>query len=274
MRRLISCAAALCVCLCLMMALPASAQTPTPITISLDSASLELQTGKEYEINIWLDNAADVWLVNAEIAYDPALVYIMGTKSGQPVRQGPLFDINQSIIVRNAVQSNQLIYMLSMLAPGAPVSGSGIIGTFRIYPLAPGDAQLTFSRVTLNKVTQTLDANGTPVSTETEDLPFVPAMIQLKITGNPVPIPSEATATPAPTETPFLATAQSITLEPTLINVTAAPRSTLEATPVPGIASDASEPAASPLPLIAVALVVIGGLGLIVLFVMYRRSRR
>jgi hypothetical protein len=201
---------------------PARAQSQA--ILSLETTTTALQTGQFYEVNVRLDEAAEVWLADIEISYDPALLYVVGTVSGQPIQQGPFFDPGSSVVVRNGVQDNLLVYTISLLAPADPASGGGVVGTFRIYPLGPGTTQLLFSRAELDKAIFE-ERDGQRVGVGAEALPFTPVLLELTISGDPVPPPSEATATPLPTET-FVPQPGEVgpTPEPTLVNVTAAPR--------------------------------------------------
>src|SRR5688572_16505544 len=117
--------------------------------LSLQADGLALQTGQTYEIRIQLDGAVDLWLASAEIEYDPASVYVIGTKSGSPVTKGTFFSPANSIIVLNEVDSSEVIYTVSQLAPADPVSGSGTAGSFRIHPLQAGTTVLRFRQAEL-----------------------------------------------------------------------------------------------------------------------------
>ncbi len=254
---------------------PLNAQEPG--LLSLESATLDLQTGQEYEITIQLNNISELWLANMEISYDPQHLYIIGTQSGSPVRQGTLFtEAGSSMLIMNYVESNTLAYTISMLAPSDPITGSGVVGVFRIYPLAAGQTQLFFSQAELLKVIYSDDTSAETenrIATGTEELPFTPILLQLNITGEQVEPPSEATATPTLSPTPVPqeeATRERATAEPTLVNVTAAPTQI----PTESTTVDQGEAAGqSPLLLIAIVLLVGSGIGLFALWWMYRRGK-
>lgn len=240
------------------------------VIISLQSATTDLQTGRFYDVEILIDNVSELWLASLQIAYDPALLYIAGTRAGSPVERGSLFS-DASINIRNQIARGQIYYDVSLLRPAAPITGSGIIGKFRIYPIAPGTTTLIFSRARLIKYDFVDSADG-PVGTNPQDLPFLPALMNFTITGNPVDLPDESTATPPPTETslPEL-DAPTNTPEPTLVNITLAPR-----TPTPNPSTPQAPPtddSSSLLP-IALAVMLASGIGLIGLGVIWLRSRR
>lgn len=241
--------------------------------LSLDTASTNLTTGQTYDVTIRLDDAAEVWLADLQINYDPALVYVMGTKSGSPVSPGTLFDPGSSQPLKDEVLPNAMVhYLVSMFAPANPVSGSGIIGTFRIYPLAPGKTELTIPYADLEKAIFE-DQNGQRVGVGSQRLTnLTVAKLELTITGDKVAPPSEATATPLPTETPMPApTNEQSTVEPTLVNVTLAPRTPTPATVEPPPAETGST---SPLLIVAIVVMVIGGVGTVVVVISGLRRRK
>lgn len=239
--------------------------------LSLETATTSLQTGQTYEVSIRLDDAAEVWLADMQISYDPAMIYVMGTRSGSPVSQGALFDPASSAVIRNEVQDGLVFYTTSMLAPAKPVNGSGVIGTLRIYPLAPGQTQLIFSRGQLSKAIFEV-RDGQRVGVGSEALPFTPVLLDLSVSGQAVEPPSEATATPLPTDTPIPAADIFPTQEPTLVNMTAAPR-----TPEPLVTLEvptASNDSRSQLPLIlAIIVMMIGAVGTVITFVLIQRRK-
>lgn len=252
-------------------------QEQTPI-LSLQLPTTALETGQPYTVTIRLENVPEVWVVNLQMTYDPALIYVMGTKAGSPVQQGDLFTAESSIVARNFVQGSELIYTLSMLAPADPASGSGVVGTFQIVPLAAGTTQLRFTQAELTTLTFTGEGENR-VGSDPRPVEFQAALVEVTITGETVEPPSEATATPTVTETPIQGVAQQpgSTPVPTLENITLAPTTpTVVQTPLvtiePPDLEDESGDSDSTLT-IALAALVIVGLILVGLLVAWRRSR-
>ena len=252
--------------------LPAILHAQSTTFLSLETATTNLQTGQAYEVIIRLDSAADVWLADMQISYDPTMIYVMGTHSGSPVLQGTLFNPATSAVIRNNVQEGLVLYSLSMLAPAEPINGSGVIGTLRIYPLAPGQTQLTFSRGELSKAVFEV-RDGQRVGVGSKELPFTPVLLDLAISGQTVEPPSEATATLLPTETPIPAAEIFPTQEPSLVNVTAAPRT---AEPLATLEGPTAGPdSRSPLPLVlAIIVMLIGAIGAVITLILMRRRKQ
>jgi hypothetical protein len=246
------------------------AQDSPDTFLVLDSDSTALQTGGEYEVRILVENVSAVWLGSIEITYDPAQLYILGTQAGSPVTSGAFWGVENTGALLNVVQGETVIFAQSMFNPAEPRSGSGVIGSFRIVPLTAGAAELRFGSGT--SLTRTIfdTSSGQRVATASEAIPFTPVLLQLTVTGETVEPPSEATATPTPTPspTPDDGTAQvaAPTEAATLVNITRAP-ATPETTV--GVLPQAN-PDNTAL-LIALAAVLIGVMGLGVLFFLYRR---
>lgn len=246
-----------------------SAAAQDEIFISLNAETASLQTGQPYEVQIVVENVVDLWVTDVEIAYDPDQLYIIGTASGSPVQPGPLLT-GETIIPRNRTNADVVQYTVSLLNPAPPINGTGVVGTFQVYPLRAGETQLTFRRASLTRVSfEGTGESRTPG--EPQALEFTPVLLQLRVEGESVPIPAEQTATPPPTATPIpddtgAVVESTIPVQATLENVTRAP-----AAP----ATDAGATSASnPLLIGAIIVLVITGTGLLVLLVIYMRRYR
>lgn len=248
----------------------AHAQTAAFLVLEVDSAAL--QTGQEYEVRILVENVSELWLGSIEITYDPAQVYILGTQAGSPVTSGAFWGVENTGVLLNGVLGGTLTFAQSMFNPAEPLSGSGLLGSFRIVPLTAGAAELRFGNGT--SLTRAIfdTSSGQRVATGSEPIPFTPVLLQLTVTGETVQPPSEATATPtpSPSPTPDEGTAQvaAPTEEATLINITRAPATPETIIEVPPQAVSVQD---NTVLLIALAAVVIGVVGLGVVFLLYRR---
>lgn len=254
--------------ICMLSAVSVTAQSNTIISIQSDVT--DVQTGQYYPITVHLQDVPEVWQINIELDYDPTLVYVVGTAAGSPMTPGDFFEGNRTIVIRNSVSDEQVIYTHSLLAPEDPKSGTGTVATFQIYPLSAGTTQIRFSAADLTKINYTESADGEREIQSTENLPVLPALLELNITGETVPPPDESTATPAPTAT-LDAVGRALserTEEPELVNVTLAPATPEPLTLIPDIEDDSS---GIPILPIAIGLLVVGLGGGILLFVMSRR---
>lgn len=243
--------------------LPINAQDS--VVLSLESDTTSLQTGQEYEVRVRIQDITNFWSMGLNIGYDPSLLYVMGTASGSPIQPGEMLAGQSITVIRNTVRPTLIDYGMSLLPPSEPVTGTGTLLVFRIYPIAPGTTEIRFNRGQL--VSLEFGDSGSAGDFDTVEVPFTAVLLQLTITGDAVPVPSEATATP--TLTPTRSTINrggEETAEPTLLNVTAVPQSAT--TPA---ATDSPEADNTSILLIAVVLVVVGAVGLIALVVYARR---
>ena len=242
------------------------------VFISLNMETTTLQTGEFYEVQITVENVVDLWVTDVEIDYDPNQLYIIGTASGSPVRPGPL-QTSETIIPRNRINADVLQYTVSLLNPAPPINGTGVIGTFVIYPLQAGETQLTFRRASLTRVSfEGTGAERTPQ--EPQSLAFTPVLLQLSAVGETVPIPAEETATPPPTNTPVEDTTGPVVeatrpVQSTLENITRVP-----VTPTPAGQAGEQTPANNTLLTGIVILLIVTGIGLLILLVIYMRRYR
>lgn len=245
----------------------AAAQEQTYLRLQADTT--EMQTGQEYTVQIRLDNVPSLWLASLDISYDPNRLYIIGTKAGSPVRPGDFFTPDSSVVIFNSVETATIRYTISQLAPADVVRGSGVLGTFRVYPLQPGPATLTFRRAELR--TATISGEGANrTAADPQPVTFLPVLLELTISGDPVEPPSEATATPTPTETPLLIAGATQPPQATaLANVTLPP----DALTTP---SPAAAPPDNTSTLLAIALgaMLFGAVGLVIVVISWKRKHR
>jgi hypothetical protein len=256
----------------LLLLVSVSALGQEPILLSLDTETRELQTGQEYEVTIRVEGDFPLWLASVNIVYDPERLYILGTRAGSPVTIGSLFTgTGRYITILNSVQAEGLIYVASLLAPADPVTSQGVLGSFRIYPLAPGTTQLRFVQAEL-VTTSFEETDQGRVGRDPEQLPFVPVLLEVNVSGAVVEPPPEETATPTPSPTATAAAARPTAVQQsTLDNVTAAPRTEVVPTRtlLPELAPESE--GSSPILILAVGLMLVGAAGLIGLILWSRR---
>jgi hypothetical protein len=260
-------------CLCFALVGIVLAQDNQPI-LSLDMETTNLQTGQEYFVNLRLSNADNVWLVSAELRYDPEYLFILGTNSGSPINQGELFPAEQSVEVADMVRGTSVVYLVSRIAPAEPINGNGLVATFRIYPLQAGTVEISFVEAELNRVVFTSDAQGQRIPSAPEAIRPSVTVLTLNISGETVEAPSEATATPTITPSPQAPNTMGNPQSEATLAVVAAP--TLSPTDMSeNSPSEAASPESSNqgLFILAIALVLGAGIGLIALFVFWRRGR-
>lgn len=235
--------------------------------LALTSDTTELQTGQEYTVSMRLVDSPEIWIVSTSIEYDSDMIYVMGTLAGSPVRQGNLFNPPEdTAFVRNFIKNTESIeFTLSMLGSAQSPSGSGIVGTFRIYPLQAGTTTIRYTTAEITSIVR--DENG---DIETSEIEFTPTQLDLNITGESVDPPNEATATPSPTATISAFQGTNPDIEPTLLSVTLDPAILSDQTPEPIVDKQQD----NNLILIALGLVVLGVVGIMTLGIFWMRQNR
>lgn len=230
--------------------------------ILLTTETTDVQTGEFYTVQLDVREIAELWSGDIIIRYDPDMVYVVGTDSGSPVEMG---DFLQGRTIFNVARDGTVRYAPTLFNPSDPVSGSGTLGTFTIFPLQAGTTQFVFERVNLSRLVFETNDAGERIATESEAMDVLPILLELSITGELATPPPEATATATPTITSTPApdeTAEAPTA--TLFNATAAPATTTDTD------ATSADVALSPVILIAVGLIVVSLLGLIILWVVAR----
>ncbi|MDQ7024391.1 MAG: hypothetical protein Q9P01_04710 [Anaerolineae bacterium] len=248
-----------------------------PAILALRADTTDLQTGEFYPVRIEIDNVSDLWSVTMQIAYDPQMLYIVGTDSGSPIELGDFLS-DGGLIIQNSVreQDGFVRYTPSRIAPADPVSGNGVIGTFLVFPLQAGEVTLSFLDADMSRIIFSTNEEGLRTVQESVSIPFAVTQLTFTITGEIVTPPPEATATPTPSVTPIApqnTDEPTFTPEPTLVVVTdSATINTPTPVATPDISSD-TESTTSTLLYVAIGAVLVAALGLVIVLIVMRRGR-
>src|SRR5688572_22394541 len=73
--------------------------------LAIRADTTALQTGEFYPLRIEIDNVTELWSATMRIAYDPQLVYIVGTDSGTPVQLGDF--LTGGLSIQNSVNERE-----------------------------------------------------------------------------------------------------------------------------------------------------------------------
>jgi hypothetical protein len=225
----------------------------SPALVSLDTENNLLQTGQEYEIRLRIRFAPEMSSAHFEISYDPNALFVVGSVSGAaPMQAGDFFGQN-AVITENRASMTQILYTISMLDEQNTSEASGVIATFRVYPLRPGTARVAINNVTFyHRVPDTRTSGGTIEEMQIVD--YTTGFLDVLVTGDPVQPPPEPSATPLPTAT-FTAVPTALpTIAPTSIPETGGIRAATSA--------------------LAGVFILVGLIGLIVVAAVLMRSRR
>ncbi len=252
------------------------AQDETNTFIQLVADTDTMQTGERYTIRIEVRDVAELWSGEMRIAYDPQQIYVVGTKAGSPVSVEGLMSEGGDTVFNSVNDTTGILHAgLSMFSPAEPINGSGVVATFDIVPLLSGTAEFRFTEAQLLSIDFETNAEGQRIGSNPTQIEFLPVLLNVTVEGDPATPPSEATATPTPTATAnpdLIAGELTQEVEPTLVNITAAPvTATVEAsTESPD--SEASS-GSNILLMFAVGLVIVSGIGLVIVFFVARRRQ-
>jgi hypothetical protein len=122
------------------------------------------QIGQEKDIEIWVDDVTDLYGVDIQLQFDPALFEVVDANPGLPgVQITPRNDLLSTDLVARKEADNvagTVWYAVTQLNPSPPVSGSGALFALRLRALTPGSGQLAFT----NQQLSTRDAELIPAT--------------------------------------------------------------------------------------------------------------
>lgn len=187
-----------------------------------EMAEYEIEGSSEVEVVFLLENASDVYAIDVQASYDPALIEIVdadSAKGGVQVQPGQ-FPQPDLVVTQDANASAGTVrYVVTQLNPTPPANGSGVLFTVRVRGRAgEGIGDLQINRVEMSD----RDGNLLPVEW---------AGVVLQVTGSatdgqgavptgvaivPTDPPRAASATPttATRETPSPASSPVLTMTP------------------------------------------------------------
>ena len=108
------------------------------------------QAGETFAVNVGIDNVAGLYGADVRVAFDPARLQIVETSvTPQTGLLSPPWMILFNLVDN---QAGTVVYVLTMLNPQVPVSGSGALFSFHFRALAPGPATVTISEQILTSI--------------------------------------------------------------------------------------------------------------------------
>jgi LysM repeat protein len=195
--------------------------------IRLQPATQQLKVGEMGNVQIVIDNVANLMGVEIELQFAPNIIQIQDTdpnKEGIQIQPGDFLspDFVKSNIADNT--TGKISYILVQVPPTSPVSGSGVLATITFQAVSQGSSDLTLSIVKL------ADSEARPISATIQSGQVTvdgdPSQPTPTFTATFTPIPGQPTLTPTLTITPTIET-------PTPIPPTATPTLSPTLTPLP-----------------------------------------
>ncbi len=123
----------------LLLALPwaAGAQENAATRVWPSASLAAVSAGQEFEVNVLVEGATQVYGASFTLAYDPAALDVITDRDGV-VERGAFFGDRPHFLLKNARdgQRGSVEYALTLVQPAEPVSGAGVLGTVRFRALA------------------------------------------------------------------------------------------------------------------------------------------
>jgi len=173
--------------------------------VRADPAQLEVGEGQIETLRILLVDAQNVYGIDLQAAYNPAVVEVVDADGDQDgIQMTPGTFLQPDFVVRNTADNRQgsLHYVVTQLNPTPPATGEGVILVVQFRgKVVGGQSKLTFDSV------QIADRRGVklPVVAQDADLLIVPPK-----QATPTPIPNPSAANPLPTGPTLMAATPSL----------------------------------------------------------------
>jgi hypothetical protein len=203
--------------------------------VQVTPAHVDIGVGRTGDISIAIVDVTDLYGARFVVAFNPAIAEVVDVDpllAGIQVFPGsfPGPSGQPGSVVTNGADNlaGTVTYEFTLIAPAAPVSGSGTLATIRFVGKVPGATSILIQSATLS------DESGDPIGAM-----FVDGTVSVFATSEPSPTPTAvptqpptATPTQPPTATPDPSSTPTETASPTPIP-SATPTETTSPTPVP-----------------------------------------
>ena len=164
--------------------------------------SYELQPGSRIEVPLTMRNVQDLYAIDVEIQFDPALLSVEDANPGQAGVQpalGTFLDAGLTLFNEVDNQAGTVKFAMSQVNPSEPKSGEGVVLVLYYTALAEGESDLTVSFVELSDrlgeaIPVTAVDSSVSVFTEAEEKAATPIPV-----GDPGQIIIVPTLMPTPT---------------------------------------------------------------------------
>jgi len=170
-------------------------------TLSMSPTNISIAQNDTIAITLDLTGAANVHEVQFTVSYNTAVVEVVdadGATPGTQILPGAFpGTVDQGTVLQNSAAGGTIAYQFRLDDPNATASGGGTMATVQFHAVGVGNANITWSAVTLSD-----DAGGTSTPSGSAS---VLAVGQAVPTSTPTPTPT-ATATLSATDTPVATT--------------------------------------------------------------------
>lgn len=143
----------------------------TGAVVRCEPAVVAGHPGQQLTVGLYIENIADLYGVEMELSFNPAIAQVVDADPGTPgVQIQPLSGfLSPDFVVRRSADNVAGIiqYAATQVAPSPPVSGSGAVAAVTFQSVANGTFSMPFSDVLLSSI------DGTPI-----DVTVLPCAVQ------------------------------------------------------------------------------------------------
>lgn len=199
--------------------------------VILDPATATIPVGGVVSLDIKIAGVTNLFGVEVRLSFDPTKLSVQDAvqfQTGIQIQPGTFPNPSDGFVAVNSSDNaaGTIVYAITLLAPAAPVSGSGTLARVTFQGLAPGQVNVIFTAVSL------LDNLTRPLTTSTQNG-------SITVTG---PTATATAVPPTPTRTP------TATIVPPTATATTVPTAGPSPTPTRTATATAVAPTATPIP--------------------------
>jgi hypothetical protein len=160
---------ALAISVLLLLAMPVDGFAEGPARVYLQRAPL--QDDKQLVVDVVVDNVADLYGAEIQLNFDPAQMEVQDANprlEGTQIAPGPFLAVEDRFVVTNRVDAADglITFVVTLLNPAAPASGSGVLATVAFKTVGGGPYSLKVTRA------QLVSSALVSIPSTTEDLPL------------------------------------------------------------------------------------------------------
>jgi LysM repeat protein len=140
------------------------------VNVKIQPDSQTIQVGDTTTVDVQVENVSNLFGVDLQLSFDPSIVQVVDSNPlvpGVQIEPGSFLDISggNGFVVDNSVDNTAgtITYAATLLAPAAPVSGSGPLVRITFEGVAEGESSVMLTSVLLS------DDKAQPIEASTAD---------------------------------------------------------------------------------------------------------
>lgn len=193
--------------------------------VLISPASVQISPGETTTVDIRIENIGDLFGAAVRLSFDPTVLEVQdadGGRAGVQIEPGTFPNPANGFVAQNSADNTtgEINYAMTLLAPSAPVSGSGVLARITFRGLGDGVSAVAFLSVALS------DPNAHQISATVENGSITVGTPAPTATPTRTPSPTPTATVPPPTSTATVTSSPTATPTATTVPPTATPTST------------------------------------------------